>query len=396
MSQRILIGTVVLLAIACLAASGFAWMAVQDGREVNRVMLEKLAEISITVERTPEENRADPMEWVPVRFKLVLDGTEGQPAQNFRATLLGNIFSNEQTTVELASGNDGIVNFNYLKPGPYRMTFESPWNEMHDEYLVVMPGTPIDKTIVCPSKPIDDVAMQFEIEWPDDLLDEDLRLAWHVRVPPRRIGGFSWNQATPSQPNIHSEYWLLLQPTGEAAIYPHLLRLSGGQIRPDPTSTSYQVFELKPDTGLPSHVIDVSSLPFHQTISIANRPTQIDKLFIVKPSMAALAKDLNYKEDSFDSVDQGFPIIARWPQEVGSLPNGVFLDNAKKYVMIPPTAIADESTEALTFEPQPGEKNVWTIELPESLIARTREALKALDEFKAEQASAVEAKRDVE
>ncbi|MDA0833681.1 MAG: hypothetical protein O2955_19795 [Planctomycetota bacterium] len=396
MSQRILIGVTVIMAIACLAASGFAWMAVQEGREVNRAMLEKLSSLTLMSEEHPQSLNTLLLDWVPVKVKLVSNEHGMVPDGEFQVTLFGKLFGTDNVQVDKKLHINEEVEIGYVKPGSCTLTVNSPWGDHTTDYQTIMPGTPRTLTVDCPSKPIEDVQLKLDVNWPADLRNENLDLICAVSQGLRHIGETVWQpplvQDRQGFSGTTKRDWLLLQSSGKVANYWSTIGYAGYNIESIGQSKYGIETRLDPD----------SELMWKESLTIRNLPVEINGMTVVFPSTELLALRMSKK---LTISGMGMPIISTWPTDryfrgdgelvSGQMPemNGIF----QGPIIIPiKSAIVDKSADPLRFVPKAGEINVWTIELPESLVARTREALKALDEFKAERNDSVEARYDGE
>lgn len=422
MSQRILIGTVVLLAIACLAASGFAWMAVQEGREVNRAMLENnramMEHLTSLALASPEQTKDESSHanvWVPLKFKLVKDTPDGPPAVGYRIRLAGKFVGTEVEAqiIEKTSDDNGVVDYDAVYPGYFVAEIWTPWNEHSYRRFNVHPNKPHVEKIVCPGKDIPDVDVQVVVDWPEDLRDLDLGLVCRVTQNERY---HSPEESKKVEGQWHFENVRNRLPTGD--------RSGGGlwidhdgeiaQLQQEPRASAFEFHnpklpQIKYLMGIISQRPEMDAYIFNETLKLRALPVKILEMDVVLPTIETLAEKTGLVH-SLDPLysDNSSPSLAYWPlkQRRTRIPDSeraptkaVLRSNpdvAFKELIIPDSNIFDEQPrEFQEFVPKSGEKNVWHIQLPESLIARTREALKSLDEFKAEHA-AVEAKPDGE
>ena len=165
-------------------------------------MLKQLAAMSKAVEnpRSPD--------WIPVSFKLTQQTLDGPPAVNLGASLgRGNNGSNKHEAIHRQSDANGRVDLGVVQPGDweYRLTYSSGmvgrpmWSAVGT--LNVVPGAKVEKAIVCPSTPLEQVTVKPRVEWPSDLASKDLLVAadfghegWSYQPSLHwSAGGFLWN-----------------------------------------------------------------------------------------------------------------------------------------------------------------------------------------------------------
>src|SRR5579863_202571 len=90
MSQRVNLVVSSLMAAACLGALGLMALMLRDSREVNAAILERLQALATpqaAAPAAPVQTAVDTsrsMDWVPAKFKLVLDKDGNPPAVGFK------------------------------------------------------------------------------------------------------------------------------------------------------------------------------------------------------------------------------------------------------------------------------------------------------------------------
>src|SRR5579872_3442746 len=147
MSQRVNVVLSSLMTVACLLALGLMTVMLRDSREVNAAILARLQALA-TPQPAPAAAAVPPavdtfksLDWVPARFKLVLDTAGRPPAVGFKVTLqdfgensqvLGETVVNGTVVngmLEMTTGADGIADLGLCRFGTYYLTVFAPWGE---------------------------------------------------------------------------------------------------------------------------------------------------------------------------------------------------------------------------------------------------------------------------
>jgi hypothetical protein len=198
MTQRVVIGTCVLVTAASLALVGFVWqqarqmVAIQtaESRAREQQVLEQLRAVSEAIQhpRSPD--------WNPVRVKLTEETPDGPPVAG--ATIgLTRSFENPPNTIQKVTDAAGLADFGLLNPGSY--TFQifkrsDDWSLRHTSALNVQPGTDVTKSVICPKAPPLRAGVRVHWKWPADLEKESLCLFVAFSLQGREIGpGNSWD-----------------------------------------------------------------------------------------------------------------------------------------------------------------------------------------------------------
>jgi len=213
MSQRVLIGAVLILAIACLGGAGLIVMLVRQvsdanqamqeqmaqNREANAALLDKLATLASRSPASQEPPRS--MEWNPVKIRLVKDVAGGAPAEGFSVELQGYLLDTaKEIQINRTTGTNGIAEMGLVRPGQHKLNVYTPWNESRSETtLTVLPGREMIEEIVCPGSQTPKASTSFTVEWPDELRDQGLWLIARVQRLSREVSGQNWSVADPTQ-----------------------------------------------------------------------------------------------------------------------------------------------------------------------------------------------------
>ena len=130
MTQRIVIGTCVLVTTASLALVGLLWQAAvhaqrmaaaqaaeaearaAEARISQQEMLKRLGEVSEAIKhpRSPD--------WNPVRMKLTEETADGSPVVGANVVVT-RLFENPPKTIQKVSDEEGIADIGAIQPGDY-------------------------------------------------------------------------------------------------------------------------------------------------------------------------------------------------------------------------------------------------------------------------------------
>jgi hypothetical protein len=236
MSQRILIGITVLMAVCCLAVMGIAWILVQESRTVNQKLLEQVAAIAdrpvpAAESQTDQEillelkrlNQLQATSRVAtqdrlnqVSFQLVTEQNR-QPIADVSGRLIRPSQKQEDFTVDAVSDANGKLDFGRLPSGPYALELKTPWGEMYQELdLRIIPGRDFMKTIVCPAHQPESVSIGFHAHWPEGFESKEWLFLADFRV--RQIkNDDAITYFYSSERQIANESWIYQQPVNRGA-----------------------------------------------------------------------------------------------------------------------------------------------------------------------------------
>jgi hypothetical protein len=209
MTQRVLVACCVLLSAVSLAMAFMMWnQSVHAQRLVEREralaermryeaeiaqkkMLEQLSEISKANARSQSSG------WTPVTFKLTQETPDGPPVVGYHLRLgRATGGSSKPDAIQRDSDELGMADFGVVQPGDWEFTLHrdlepgKAWSARGT--MNVKLESSIDKTIICPKVPADDLDVKFHIIKPKDFDDRDLKI----------IAGFE-HQGFTFQPPIH-------------------------------------------------------------------------------------------------------------------------------------------------------------------------------------------------
>ncbi|HCO24367.1 MAG TPA: hypothetical protein DIT97_15500 [Gimesia maris] len=193
MSQRIMTGISVVMAVCCIAVVGFAWILVQESRVVNQKMLEQLATIADRPQPVAavgrEQQILDQLKELreeqqaatgassegmnQISFQLVQDNKDKKPAVGFKGTLRKEGNDLDSFTLEAKSNAEGLLDFGKLPWGKYQLNLSAPWGEYFFKSISVLPARSYSEEINCPAAPPAQVPVQFQVKWPGEFNAED-------------------------------------------------------------------------------------------------------------------------------------------------------------------------------------------------------------------------------
>ncbi len=169
MKDRIMLGVIVVLAVAVVAMSVFVWLGYQQSQSFNQTIL---AQMKAMMDRGNTESK--PMDWVSLQVKLVEDNENGKPIPGATIQLDGSPFDGAKNTTLTADTNEqGLAEFGPIKPGEYTISvYNMPSGYHHDgsQKIVLYPGMNTMHTIICPKEAnMPKATVRFNIEWPENL-----------------------------------------------------------------------------------------------------------------------------------------------------------------------------------------------------------------------------------
>ncbi|MFH1299827.1 MAG: hypothetical protein ABIK07_02105 [Planctomycetota bacterium] len=209
MSQRIMTGVTVAMAVCGFIVVGLVWSMMKESQAFNTRMMAQMTEIANR--RVPEvltESAAGEMN--QVSFQLVQGKQGGKPAIGFTGELIKRGENIDVFKLDAVSNDEGELDFGKLPWGKYSLNIKTPWDEGIYTELTVIPGRNYSRTIVCPSTPPDEVPVRFVVQWPDDLKSDDWLLLCDFRPRPyvrgnsgmsgltRKIGEENWVRPYPN------------------------------------------------------------------------------------------------------------------------------------------------------------------------------------------------------
>jgi hypothetical protein len=385
MAQRALVISCVLLTLICLALAGMIWtQEVRSQRmaaEAQAVMARRMAEAQAVQQQMLKQLQAmskavekpQAPDWIPVSFKLVQETPEGPPAANVQASLgHGSGGSNKSEAIRRQADANGIVDFGVVQPGDWEYRFElhfpsQPtrpiWSAVGN--LNVLPGTKIEKVIVCPKTPSVQVAVKPRVEWPADLADKNLLVeadfaheGWTYQAPLHwSVGGFLWN--------------VLCGPAKE-----QVRRLDGGPLlwRLAPAEVERARLEL-----IYADALQLSpDQPEADSIALEPGTYQLRSLVILKPTSLQVKCKGGVRFEVVGFTSQETIHLYSQPPVYPTNPWAQIMNFTQGQATETRVPMSRESLKRMagSFVAERGRISQWTIRLPEELVETVRDKLK--------------------
>jgi hypothetical protein len=226
MSQRILVATCVLMvAISCVAL-GLAWASLKGQQDMmatwqstsetqmrdQQILFERLLAQSEKALTQGSAKSQPSIEWNPVELKFVSGKKDGPPLSGVQIYLNHRAEDSGIPSMGGKSDEHGIVRFERVHYGDYRLRVETPWQESLSTSITQRPGESLSQTVVCPEKPGGPSQVLPRIEWPDELAGKPLWFRFQQNAVYRPLAEHSW-RGPPLLPGDYMQS-LLIEPSG--------------------------------------------------------------------------------------------------------------------------------------------------------------------------------------
>jgi hypothetical protein len=183
MAQRILIATCFVMVAVCFLLVGYVlsesyrWSQSNLGlfnqaQRTNQEMLKQLEALASSAKASTA--KAD--EWIPVTFRLSLETPDGLlPAVGYQVVVgRGSGGTAKGGAIQRTSDANGQADFGVVQPGDWEYQIQAGgWSATGA--LNAVPGTAVEKQVVCPKAPPDLASVKVRVDWPADLADKGLR-----------------------------------------------------------------------------------------------------------------------------------------------------------------------------------------------------------------------------
>ncbi len=372
MTQRVVIGASVVVALASLSMAGLFWQQTIRAQAMAREqadyarmreeeVLKQLRDMTTAIQHPRS------LDWNPVKVLLTEGTADGPPATGMSISLLER---NEQNQKQIMrqTNEAGVADFGLLHPGEYLclITRNSPESKSSLSSIIdVRPGESVEKKIICPESRPQRVGVHLKCAWPADLDKEGLVLVTQIQYQYRETGpGVYWTLNSAS--SLESTQTLLLGPSNSIST----VKLGGGGARD-------AADKARLGGGLVSFPVENLREPMP--------PGSTLELEVGNYRLGALAVWRRAPDDE--------PGRRRFERLVTTLrptspPVAENIGTAKqpaKHETAKPPATAGTVIELpwgywqqleASLVARPGKDNQWTIPLPEELVQAVREALK--------------------
>jgi hypothetical protein len=227
MNQRILVATcVIMVAISCVAL-GLAWASLKGQQEMmatwqstsetqmrdQQKLFERLLAQSEKALTQRGAGSSESIEWNPVELKFVAGSKDGAPVPGVSARMWSSAEGSNIPELSGESDQSGIVRFERVHFGSYRVQATTPAQEYVYTSLIQQPGKSLSRTIVCPRPAAEQVRVEAQVDWPEDFEDRSLWFRFHASDVFRMVGDQRWYGPSidPSDKHYRS---ILCQPDG--------------------------------------------------------------------------------------------------------------------------------------------------------------------------------------
>jgi hypothetical protein len=233
MSQRILVGLCVLMAVVSCVALGLAWQSLSRQQDLiarwQATSQSQIAEQQKLFERLLEQSQkaaADaaakspaPSDWNPVEFRCVLGKEDGPPAAGVRVNVAIEASETGIPPMSGVSNEKGVVRFERVRYGNYRMNVYNTAGEHMLSRFTLQPGESLTRTVICPDPPTVPSKVVARIAWPEDLRERSLWFRVDRNVT-RLVAEKEWSPPAPLIPRELEQGYppgreLFVSPNGE-------------------------------------------------------------------------------------------------------------------------------------------------------------------------------------
>ncbi|MEX1098162.1 MAG: hypothetical protein WED34_19115 [Planctomycetales bacterium] len=225
MSQRIMLALASVMTLACLAAAGLVWYAIDSGSTAIAALVEQNRQASEAAQKVNQALLASlqspsvatagpqPLDLVLFRLHLVTGNKDVPLPPGFEATLT----DGQSEPIKAKIGPDGVADFGLVAPGrSYALVVASPFGQnYHRHHMELRPGDRIDAELQCPTALPLKTDVYVWVDWPEDLRKKKL---WVVAsfIPISPLGemtrdGAVWTMVPPAA----TEQMVAINPTSE-------------------------------------------------------------------------------------------------------------------------------------------------------------------------------------
>lgn len=203
MSQRILTGVSVAMAICGFIVVGLIWTMMRQNQSLNLQMLAQMKELAdrpapvavnqqdpqllerleALMQKQKAESDSSSGAMNLVLLHLVAENKEGKPAVGFSGTLTKVSTNGGDFKINAVSDAQGELDFGKLPWGKYQLHLKSPWGEeWNGHQFSTLPGRKFEATIVCPATVPAKVPVEFQVDWPTRPEDKSYYLLCDFRL----------------------------------------------------------------------------------------------------------------------------------------------------------------------------------------------------------------------
>ncbi|MFK7777602.1 MAG: hypothetical protein QM501_05715, partial [Gimesia sp.] len=267
MSQRIMTGVSIIMAVCCIAVVGIAWSLMDQSQAVNQKLMAQLAAIADRPEpvsagkmdqeilkqlnelKQGQRDQAPPVSVAmnEISFQLVEEGDIEKPPVGFSGKLSKTGGKTDSFSLSVVADSTGKLDFGKLPWGNYSLSLHSQWNEdARISYFTTIPGRDYSQTIVCPTAPPEDVPVEFQVNMQKNSEEE-----WQYLLCDFRIHDYAYDPKRfrlQSSRMIQNHNWTFshdLKKQPEQGVY--LIDIKNNQVIPCPVTVEgkYKNLDLK-------------------------------------------------------------------------------------------------------------------------------------------------------
>lgn len=325
MSQRIMTGVSVVMAVCCIVVVGIAWSLMKESQAINQNLMAQLATIADRPEpvavanmdqkilkqldelerRQTAQEDSSSEEMNQISFQLVQEKVGGKPAAGFTGTLAKIENGNKIFNVNAVSDAKGLLDFGKLPWGTYHMKLRAPWNQDLNmpNNISVIPGRKYEETIVCPAGAPEEVPVQFQVNWPSKpkgeasyllcdfryfIIDDRVKQSFYLEpirsFQPRSVLPYSW-----------WTYKCDLNKESVRGVY--LIDVKNNRATPCPLAADGNFED-----------IDLQNLVWHPSVEILQGEYALPAIYLLSKSELSKLSELNSikKISTFVRSDTGF------------------------------------------------------------------------------------------
>lgn len=365
MKDRIMIGMMILTLVICAVVGFFAWQMVQQGQQVNRAILARLAELNVPAKSAAQPEIATDLARVTFRCYDRLDQqgkTERHAADMVSISLTGHAFNDaQQDTITQNTDNQGVTTFGPVRPGKYTWSISPTGYEAQSGSVALYPGTIGEQVIDIPARQ-ELATITIQANWPADLKQRDIVLYALFEPEDIQLGDHSWSARAQGviispEGTLRTDYWvsktLWPAPSGTVDLAAGMGGYGGAV---GTRADGYGGYDGLVAAAAPSPFVS----------RVYRQPMQRSGLFGYDDSLMGSA----YKQKATEMPPARYrleylAVMCRASDPTD--PNLRRIDCARVDYA--------EVTQPPMFDAQYGKDNTWTINLPEELVKQARENL---------------------
>jgi hypothetical protein len=344
-----------------------------QSQKLQQEMLKQLQELSKSAQSPKSPD------WIPVSFRLTQEKTDGPPAPRISAALgRGNNGTKKDDAIFRESDPGGLVDFGVVQPGDWEFSLWSKGYE-RDSWraigkLNVLPGSNVEKTIVCPRFPLGNVPVTIRVDWPPDLAEQELQVAIELHhqgfdyEPPLR-----WIADIPTTNVLcGSGSKLVMESFPGLFFWRHSNGSESGIARRKPVKTDQVFVDVRGSNS------GNSGAP----VALRLGKYAIESLVVMKPVSppATLSGGRRYALHSWSGARQKSRAVLIYdnpPDDRNNPVNGMLI-SFRGQENLSGVPVSDDHWNAIksNLEAVEGKSNEWTITLPEEMVKEVRERVK--------------------